>query len=707
MAASGFSITIRAVDQTTATIDKINGKIAGAQNAINKRLEAAAAPWKRLGTQVGRTVRLLGGNKLAMGVQRISKGFVSLTRSTFAAFGNISRIIDPLGIITGAATIAGITALEQRFATLGQTLTNTGRLMNMDPAKIAQWERAVRLAGGSASDADSSLRGLQYAASDARNGKNNQAAGYLQLAEGANWRQQSQDINGTAMALSRYLTTLKGSDRSAAIRNIQGTFGFTDNFMAMLTQGPGAVQKLLGQAAAHGSPTDQQIAQGDSLAGSINGAIQSIEGLATAISSKLAPVLQPLIDGFSKWVDKNRELISQNVGKVISDIGAAIQKIDWKAVWKNVQDVFDKINAVVQSIGGWQTAIVGVIAILTAAKVASIAVPFVQLAAAIAGLTSGPGSFGALGRALGAIGFGVVGGQLVKLGAEAAGAGTGTATILGDAATGAIAGGAMFGPVGAGIGGALGAAYGAYAAHEQTKAQMNARADDMVSYYRSQGLSAVQASALVGGFQQESSLDPTASNAGHYGIGQWDASLQADLKRLFGHDIRQSTLQEQMQFALDELFNGKEGAAGSALLAAKTADQATNAALSYERPAAPGTPAWQNEHTNRLANTTAILARQADGSKYLPSIDQYGNAGPFPQDNEPSRLIGITQPGLGMDRGDRPAPASRSIGMDREDRTSTVDIHVHDHRVTAQVRKQAKSVHTRIATGTPLPAGAP
>lgn len=691
----GYSITIKAVDQTTATIDKINAKIAGAQTAINRKLEAAAAPWKRLGGSVGKTVQLLGGTQLAQGVSRVGKEFANLTRASYGAFNNIARIVDPLGVITGATTIAGIAALESHFASLGQTLTNTGRLMNMDPAKLALWERAVRLTGGSAADADSSLRGLQYASTDARFGMNNQAAGYLQLAEGPDWKEKSQDINGTALALSKYVTTLKGAARANAIRNIQGAFGFTDGFMSMLAQGPGAVQKLLGQAAAHGSPTDAQIATGNSLAGSINGALQSLEGLANAISNKLAPVLKPLIDQFSKWVDKNRDLIAQKIGDFVTGVAKAIKGFDWVGAWKNIQAVFDKINNVVQSIGGWKTALEGVIVILTASKVASIAAPFLQLASAIGSLTTGATSFGALGVALRAAGFAVVGGQLVNMAATAAGASQNAANVLGDATTGAIAGGAIFGPVGAGIGGVLGAAYGGYEAHKASKAAQAARADAMTAYYRSQGLSAVAAAALVGGFQQESGLDPTASNdqgGGHYGIGQWDQARQADFKNMFGHDIRQSTLQEQMQFAANELFNGKEGAAGRALLAAKTAPEAVDAALSYERPAPPGTPAWQNEHQWRLANAAAILARQKDGGKYLPAVDEQGNAGAFPQDNEPARLIGVSQPG---------------IGMHDEDRRAIVDVHIHDHRTTATVRKESQVVRTRVKLQMPMPAAGP
>ena len=201
---------------------------------------------------------------------------------------------------------------------------------------------------------------------------------------------------------------------------------------------------------------------------------------------------------------------------------------------------------------------------------------------------------------------------------------------------------------------------------------------------------------------------------------------QADFKRQFGHDIQQSTLQEQMQFSLDELFNGKEGDAGRRLLAAKTADQATDAALHYERPANPGTPAWQNEQAWRLANTAAILARQKDGGKYLPQIDPEGNAGAFPSDNEPTRLLGVPAAGTGMDREDRAAPepsAKARNGCRRtlseyqsaltgqgerlppEERTSIVEIHAYDHRTDVRVKKEARSVQTRVKTMTPMPSG--
>lgn len=117
----------------------------------------------------------------------------------------------------------------------------------------------------------------------------------------------------------------------------------------------------------------------------------------------------------------------------------------------------------------------------------------------------------------------------------------------------------------------------------------------------------------------------------------------------------------------------------------------TDAALSYERPAAPGTPAWQNEQAWRLHNATDILGRQKNGGKYEPNVDAGGNITGYPTDNEPTRLIGETQVGAGMSRDDRVA----------------LDITVHDKRVDVRAHHPTRKVTITIRTHGPLPAGAP
>jgi hypothetical protein len=659
----------------------------------NQQLKAFQAHSQKTAAQI-RSIASVG----KAGFAAVDKTVVSLVRNTFDLFRNVSRIVDPLGIITGGATLAGLTAIEAKFAAIGLTTVNTARGINMGITSLSRWSAAAEIAGFSAQTAADGIRATEISSTEARLGQNGDAAKRWGIVFGGSSKWMTANDEQLMMQESKYLAALKGQARSTAMAHLTSDLGQSSDYVSFLAQGPAALQKQLTQAQKNGAMTGGQADVLGALGQGINSLEGAVEGFATSVTATLAPDITGALGSITDWLDKNRPAITADIKGIFTDaenylkgvdwagdwkafkaditsVSDYLKGIDWAGDWKAFKHSLDEINSTVKAIGGWKPVIEGVLGILTASAVASIATPFVSLAAAIATLSGGgAGSFGALGIALRSIGFGIVGGQLVKMGMEAAGAGQTASTVAGDAVTGAIAGGAMFGLPGAGVGGALGAAYGGYEAHAESKAAQAARADAMVDYYRSQGLSAVQAAALVGGFQQESGLDPTASNSvggGHYGIGQWGLSRQADFAKIFGHDIQHSTLQEQMKFSLDEMFNGKEGSAGRALLAAKTADAATLAALNYERPAAPGTPAWNNEDAWRLANTADILGRNAP--QYLPKGDDASNVGQWPTDNEPSRLIGVTEPGTGMDPESRGAAGGGTvtqpgIGMSSEDR---------------------------------------
>lgn len=112
--------------------------------------------------------------------------------------------------------------------------------------------------------------------------------------------------------------------------------------------------------------------------------------------------------------------------------------------------------------------------------------------------------------------------------------------------------------------------------------------DKALAYFRSMGWSDASAAGLTANFQRESKLDPRAvgDNGAAYGIGQWHKDRQAAFAKWAGHDIRQSTLEEQLAFAHHELTAGAEKAAGAMIRGAKTAGEAgAMASAYYERPA--------------------------------------------------------------------------------------------------------------------------
>lgn len=97
-----------------------------------------------------------------------------------------------------------------------------------------------------------------------------------------------------------------------------------------------------------------------------------------------------------------------------------------------------------------------------------------------------------------------------------------------------------------------------------------------------------QAKGFIAGLMGESfkSLDHQAVGDGGraYGLAQWHPKRQADFKRLFHHDIRQATFEEEIQFMKWEMAN-TEKTAGDIIRQSKTASEATSAMVKYyERP---------------------------------------------------------------------------------------------------------------------------
>ncbi len=88
---------------------------------------------------------------------------------------------------------------------------------------------------------------------------------------------------------------------------------------------------------------------------------------------------------------------------------------------------------------------------------------------------------------------------------------------------------------------------------------MNAgRVNDALSYLTSQGIDRDHALAMIGNWQQESSLGANLGSGAHVGLEQWDASRRAAIMRGTGIDVSRAGFGDQMKAALWELRNGSE-----------------------------------------------------------------------------------------------------------------------------------------------------
>jgi LysM repeat protein len=115
-----------------------------------------------------------------------------------------------------------------------------------------------------------------------------------------------------------------------------------------------------------------------------------------------------------------------------------------------------------------------------------------------------------------------------------------------------------------------------------------ARIDQAISYFESQGWSRAQAIGIVANLDAESNMQAGIDQIGGgpgYGLAQWEGPRQRDFAAWAGHDIRGSSFAEQLRFVQHELTHSEAGA-GRALRGATDARSAAEIVTRlYERPA--------------------------------------------------------------------------------------------------------------------------
>lgn len=113
------------------------------------------------------------------------------------------------------------------------------------------------------------------------------------------------------------------------------------------------------------------------------------------------------------------------------------------------------------------------------------------------------------------------------------------------------------------------------------------RAREIGKILSSSGMRPVEVAGLLSNIQKESGFDPQAApkNGEHaYGLLQWHPARQKDFKSVFGHDIRESTLEEQAKFILWERKHNEKKAFRAIEHARSAAEAGALTSLNYVRP---------------------------------------------------------------------------------------------------------------------------
>ena len=339
-------IVITAVDQATATMLKIRAE-----------MRAMTQPMRDIKASMGRFAE-------GSGLRQMQRDFQKIGHAARAVGGAVTRIVAPMAAIVGVGSIAGLAELSRQWANMGWTIERTAQTLGIAPEKLQALQGAAKLAGLSADDMTNSLGALGNTLQDALFGRNQQAMYAL--------NQLGITIHKTATGAVDSTRAL--SDLSAVIQRYNGQpqvqQRIADQFgigalLPLLRQGPEAIRRFEAQARSLGYVMGGDALRNSTALGQSFAELQmSLIGLRNSISNALFPVLTPMLNNLTQWVASNRQLIAQNVSRWVSEIVQWVRSVDWGAVWRDITGVIAEIrnmasgiNDVVQSLGGWKTAL--------------------------------------------------------------------------------------------------------------------------------------------------------------------------------------------------------------------------------------------------------------------------------------------------------------------------------------------------------------
>lgn len=335
--ASGFAITITAVDKASKVMEN-----------ITKRINTMNAPIRRFKASFGKFMD-------AAGITRAAGAMRGLARSGLSAASSLLRIVEPMGILTSAASLAGLYQLTTSWARFGTQLGLDARRIGIMPDKLQALQGAAELAGSSAGSLSSGLRGLHDNMVNAIGGRNNEALLYFrQLGINiGNMRQGARSVTEVLPQLADKIAAIKDPTLQARVAvETLGSAG--EDLIPFLLLGSKGIDQLNADMRRYGLTNRAGVDAANNLRMAQTRLGWATRGLAYSIAEQAAPGLQALFGWFTNIISKNRELIAARVGAAIQAFAGWIMTVDWQGVGDEINTIFQNVQSTAKEMGGWK-----------------------------------------------------------------------------------------------------------------------------------------------------------------------------------------------------------------------------------------------------------------------------------------------------------------------------------------------------------------
>lgn len=327
-------------DQLSPVIQKLSGEWKGFRETLN------SDNFKNLNKQFGYFRR-------------------SLTNVSDQVAGAAKKLALPFTLAAGAVGFS-LSTMMSKFLSVGDGIDKASIRIGVSAERLQSLRYAANLSGASAETLDKSMAKLNENIAKAASGKNEELASLFKKL-GISLKDANGNLRNAADVMPQFADAIQ-RNTDAGLRACMMIAAFGEEgqkLVPMLEGGSGALQEMQDRAKRLGLVmSGDDVKAAAALGDRFSELGMVFDSFGNTLSAKIAPVLTPIIDDLVEFIAKNKEAFAGRVSQAVAQFAQAIKRIDFQALADGCMKAFDAIGRVFDAIGGFETVLKAIGAIL-------------------------------------------------------------------------------------------------------------------------------------------------------------------------------------------------------------------------------------------------------------------------------------------------------------------------------------------------------
>ena len=291
---------------------------------------------------------------------------------------SISELVPAIGAFAAVGSLAGLFETVEHTSEAYAEMAHTAESLGMHARELQVWNAVAKLTDTSAEGMDKSMSKLNRTLADVTSGKNKEAASlfkHLHL-DPHKFHDAADALPALADAFAR--TTDAANHNHAATMRARMAFTLFGkagvDMIPMLMKGGDGLREKMNDASKLTFSFRGYEEGLDHYNESMKKLGISVGAFTDELGAKLAPVLQPVIDGMQDWVTANRDWITTDIADEVHELSDWIKGTNWQHISDKIGEWAGDARWFTDEIGGAKTAV----ELLGAAWAASTAISFLR-----------------------------------------------------------------------------------------------------------------------------------------------------------------------------------------------------------------------------------------------------------------------------------------------------------------------------------------